>query len=127
MSDSQFIYLSIISIGSILGANLRYLILTRLGSIKLNQRKRLLLINSTASIILGISLSLNNYNNILFREFIILFLIGFTGSLSTFSTFIYDLFQLSIKRKYKDIAIIIFSCVFLGLISISIGLLVGNF
>ena len=127
MSDSQFIYLSIISIGSILGANLRYLILTRLGSIKLNQRKRLLLINSTASIILGISLSLNNYNNILFREFIILFLIGFAGSLSTFSTFINDLFKLSIKRKYKDIAIIIFSCVFLGLISISIGLLVGNF
>jgi len=127
MSDSQFIYLSIISIGSILGANLRYLILTRLGSIKLNQRKRLLLINSTASIILGISLSLNNYNNILFREFIILFLIGFAGSLSTFSTFINDLFKLSIKRKYKDITIIIFSCVFLGLISISIGLLVGNF
>ena len=127
MSDSQFIYFSIISIGSILGANLRYLILTRLGSIKLNQRKRLLLINSTASIILGISLSLNNYNNILFREFIILFLIGFAGSLSTFSTFINDLFKLSIKRKYKDIAIIIFSCVFSGLISISIGLLVGNF
>mgnify|MGYP001332802950 FL=1 len=127
MSDSQFIYFSIISIGSILGANLRYLILTRLGSIKLNQRKRLLLINSTASIILGLSLSLNNYNNILFREFIILFLIGFAGSLSTFSTFINDLFKLSIKRKYKDIAIIIFSCVFLGLISISIGLLVGNF
>ena len=127
MSDSQFIYFSIISIGSILGANLRYLILTRLGSIKLNQRKRLLLINSTASIILGISLSLNNYNNILFREFIILFLIGFAGSLSTFSTFINDLFKLSIKRKYKDIAIIIFSFVFLGLISISIGLLVGNF
>ena len=127
MSDFQFIYFSIISIGSILGANLRYLILTRLGSIKLNQRKRLLLINSTASIILGISLSLNNYNNILFREFIILFLIGFAGSLSTFSTFINDLFKLSIKRKYKDIAIIIFSCVFLGLISILIGLLVGNF
>ena len=127
MSDSQFIYFSIISIGSILGANLRYLILTRLGSIKLNQRKRLLLINSTASIILGISLSLNNYNNILFREFIILFLIGFAGSLSTFSTFINDLFKLSIKRKYKHIAIIIFSSLFLGLISILIGLLVGNF
>ena len=127
MSDSQFIYFSIISIGSILGANLRYLILTRLGSIKLNQRKRLLLINSTASIILGLSLSLNNYNNILYRELMILFLFGFAGSLSTFSTFIHDLFKLSIKRKYKDITIIIFSSVFLGLISILIGLFVGNF
>ena len=127
MSDSQFIYLSIISIGSILGANLRYLILTRLGSIKLNQRKRLLLINSTASIILGLSLSLNNYNNILYREFMILFLFGFAGSLSTFSTFINDLFKLSIKRKYKDMTIIIFLSIFLGLLSILLGLLFGNF
>ena len=127
MSDSQFIYFSIISIGSILGANLRYLILTRLGSIKLNQRKRLLLINSTASIILGLSLSLNNYNNILYRELMILFLFGFAGSLSTFSTFINDLFKLSIKRKYKDMTIIIFLSIFLGLLSILLGLLFGNF
>tara|TARA_Y100000589_G_scaffold165907_1_gene157891 strand:- start:191 stop:574 length:384 start_codon:yes stop_codon:yes gene_type:complete len=127
MNEPQFIYFSIISIGSIVGANLRYLILTRYGSIKLNNRSRLLLINSIASIILGISLSLENYNNILYREFIILFLIGFAGSLSTFSTFMHDLFKLSIKRKYKDITIIIFSSVFLGLISILIGLFVGNF
>tara|TARA_B100000963_G_scaffold190124_1_gene165432 strand:- start:485 stop:868 length:384 start_codon:yes stop_codon:yes gene_type:complete len=127
MNEAQFIYFSIISIGSILGANLRHLILTRLGSKKLNNRGRLLLINSIASMILGISISLNNYNNILYREFIILFLIGFAGSLSTFSTFIHDLFKLSIKRKYKDITIIIFSSVFLGLISILIGLFVGNF
>jgi len=127
MSDFQFIYFSIISIGSILGANLRYLILTRLGSIKLNQRKRLLLINSTASIILGLSLSLNNYNNILYRELMILFLFGFAGSLSTFSTFINDLFKLSIKRKYKDMTIIIFLSIFLGLLSILLGLLFGNF
>ena len=127
MNEAQFIYFSIISIGSILGANLRYLILTRLGSKKLNNRRRLLFINSIASMILGISISLNNYNNILYREFIILFLIGFAGSLSTFSTFIHDLFKLSIKRKYKDITIIIFSSVFLGLISILIGLFVGNF
>ena len=127
MNEAQFIYFSIISIGSILGANLRHLILTRLGSKKLNNRRRLLLINSIASMILGISISLNNYNNILYREFIILFLIGFAGSLSTFSTFIHDLFKLSIKRKYKDITIIIFSSVFLGLISILIGLFVGNF
>ena len=127
MNEAQFIYFSIISIGSILGANLRHLILTRLGSKKLNNRGRLLLINSIASIILGLSLSLENYNNVLYREFIILFLIGFAGSLSTFSTFINDLFKLSIKRKYKHIAIIIFSSLFLGLISILIGLLVGNF
>ena len=88
----------------------------------------MLLVNLIASVILGASLSLNNKSDIkIYRELVVLFLFGFTGSLSTFSSFINDLFKLSIKRKYKDISIIIFSSVFLGLLAISLGLLVVNF
>ena len=128
MNASQLIYFFIISAGSLLGANLRYLILNKFKSIKLNISKRLLFINSIASLILGISLSLNNVSSSKdLSEAYILFLIGFAGSLSTFSSFINDLFKLSIKGKYKDISIIIFLSVFLGLLSISLGLLVVNF
>ena len=128
MNISPLIDLSTISTGSLLGANLRYIWITRFSSIKLNKSKRLLLVNFIASLILGISLSLNNNGDLkIYRELIILFLIGFAGSLSTFSSFINDLFKLSIKRKYKDILIIIFLSVFLGLLSISLGLLVVNF
>ena len=128
MNISPLIHLSAISAGSFLGANLRYILITRSCSIKLSKSRRLLLVNLIASVILGASLSLNNNSDLkIYRELVILFLFGFAGSLSTFSSFINDLFKLSIKRKYKDITIIIFSSVFLGLLAISLGLLVINF
>ena len=128
MNISPLINFSAISTGSLLGANLRYFLITKFCSIKLSESRRLLLVNLIASVILGASLSLNNKSDIkIYRELVVLFLFGFAGSLSTFSSFINDLFKLSIKRKYKDISIIIFSSVFLGLLAISLGLLVFNF
>ena len=128
MNISPLIHFSAISTGSLLGANLRYIFMNRFCSIKLNKSRRLLLVNLIASVILGASLSLNNDSDLkIYRELVILFLFGFAGSLSTFSSFINDLFKLSIKRKYKDILIIIFSSVLLGLLAISLGLLVINF
>ena len=127
MNISPLIHFSIISTGSLLGANLRYILITRFCSIKLRKSGRILLVNLIASVILGTSLSLNNSDLKIYRQLVILFLLGFAGSLSTFSSFIYDLFKLSIKRKYKDISIIIFLSIFLGLLSISLGLLVVNF
>tara|TARA_Y100000589_G_scaffold69395_1_gene61339 strand:- start:133 stop:519 length:387 start_codon:yes stop_codon:yes gene_type:complete len=128
MKISSLIQLSTISTGSLLGANLRYILINSFCSIKLSKSRRLLLVNLIASIILGVSLSLSNNSNLVIdRKFIILFLIGFAGSLSTFSSFINDLFNLSIKSEYKNILIIIFLSVFLGLLSISLGLLVVNF
>ena len=128
MNFSQLIYFFIIAAGSVLGANLRFIMLSKFSSINLNKSKRLLFINLVASLILGISLSSSNaINSQIHREIFILFLIGFSGSLSTFSSFINDLFNLSIKKKYKDAAIIILLSLFLGLISISFGLFLGNF
>ena len=128
MNISPLIHFSIISIGALLGSNLRYILINRFCSIKLSKSRRLLLVNLIASVILGASLSLNNNSDLkIYRELVILFLFGFAGSLSTFSSFINDLFKLSIKRKYKDILIIIFSSVLLGLLAISLGLLVINF
>jgi len=128
MNISPLIHFSIISTGSLIGSNLRYVLITRFCSIKLSKSRRLLLVNLIASLILGVSFSLrNNSNFIIYRELIIVFLIGFSGSLSTFSSFINDLFKLSIQRKYKDISIMIFLSVFLGLLLISLGLLVVNF
>ena len=128
MNFSQLNYLFIIAAGSLLGANLRFIMLNKFSSINLNKSKRLLFINLLASLILGISLSFNNaINSQIYRETFILFFIGFSGSLSTFSSFINDLFNLSIKKKYKDAAIIIILSLFLGLISVSFGLFLGNF
>ena len=98
MNISPLIDFSAISTGSLLGANLRYFLITKFCSIKLSKSRRLLLVNLIASVILGASLSLNNKSDIkIYRELFVLFLFGFAGSLSTFSSFINDLFKLSIN------------------------------
>ena len=128
MNISQLINLSLISVGSLFGANLRYIFLTQFHSIRLNKRSRLVVINSIASIVLGLALSLNDESNFkIYSDLIILFLIGFSASLSTFSSFINDLFKLSIKKQYKDVSIIIFLSISLGLLCILLGLLLGSF
>ena len=71
------------------------------------------IVNFIASFFLGILVSLNFVNN----EILLLFYTGFLGSLSTFSSFIYQLFILFNKRKFVRlffhyIEVIVFSFLF---------------
>ena len=71
------------------------------------------IVNFIASFFLGILVSLNFVNN----EILLLFYTGFLGSLSTFSSFIYQLFLLFKKRKFVRlffhyIEVIVFSFLF---------------
>ena len=71
------------------------------------------IVNFIASFFLGILVSLNFLNN----EILLLFYAGFLGSLSTFSSFIYQLFILLKNRKFVRlffhyIEVIVFSFLF---------------
>ena len=55
------------------------------------------IVNLISSFILGILVSLNFLNN----NILLLFYIGFLGCFSTFSSFIYQLFNLYMKGKFK--------------------------
>ena len=71
------------------------------------------IVNFIASFFLGILVSLDFVNN----EKLLLFYTGFLGSFSTFSSFIYQLFILLIKRKFLRlffhyIEVIVFSFLF---------------
>ena len=71
------------------------------------------IVNFIASFFLGILVSLNFVNN----EILLLFYTGFLGSLSTFSSFIYQLFILFKKKKFVRlffhyIEVIVFSFLF---------------
>jgi len=71
------------------------------------------IVNFLSSFILGILVALNFLNN----EILVLFYGGFLGCFSTFSSFIYQLFDLFIKRKFLRLflhyfAVIIFSFLF---------------
>ena len=117
-----------VSIGAILGANIRFKVHHKLGDLYLDKVFLILIINTFASFFLGLFLSLLEQ----FRDFtyyyqlILFFSIGLLGSLSTFSSFIYDLFDLCLKLKFLRALKLFFISVSLGIISLAFGFLLGN-
>jgi len=109
----DFSSISIILLGSTFGLILRIFIQN-------NFKKRIgfdiqntSIVNFLSSFLLGILVALNFINN----EILVLFYSGFLGCFSTFSSFIYQLFNLFKKRKFLKlffhyIEVIIFSFVF---------------
>ena len=114
----------LVSIGAIFGANVRFVIYQKFKEININGYYITLFINSFSSFLLGLFVSV--LSKIVFlnltSQLVLLFSIGFLGSLSTFSTFVYDLFDSSLKIKFfralKSLS--------LGIISVSLGLLLSN-
>ena len=117
----------LITIGSILGANTRFIIYKQLEKKKLNKNYIILVINIFSSFLLGLFLSVLSQNSSLRYSYQlgIFFLIGLLGSLSTFSTFIYDVYDLLKKFKfYRAFKLLIISLT-LGILFFSIGFLLG--
>ena len=82
--------------GSTLGLIVRMVIKYISGREKIFTSNTILIVNVLASLYLGIFVSLNITN----KNLILFFYVGFLGCLSTFSSFIYQLFQLIQERKY---------------------------
>tara|TARA_A100001015_G_scaffold7518_1_gene9303 strand:+ start:326 stop:697 length:372 start_codon:yes stop_codon:yes gene_type:complete len=82
--------------GSTLGLIVRMVIKYISGREKIFTSNTILIVNVLASLFLGIFISLNITN----KNLILFFYVGFLGCLSTFSSFIYQLFQLIQERKY---------------------------
>ena len=115
-----------ISIGAILGANLRFEIHNKLAH--LNKDFLIIVINTFASFCLGLFLAIEEK----FRSFayyyqlVSFFSIGFLGSLSTFSSFVYDLFDLCLQLKFfRALKLFIFSPS-IGIIAFAFGFFLGN-
>ena len=82
--------------GSTLGLIVRMFIKYISGREKIFTSNTILIVNVLASLFLGIFVSLNITN----KNLILFFYVGFLGCLSTFSSFIYQLFYLIQERKY---------------------------
>ncbi len=117
-----------VTLGSVLGANFRFIIYEKLEKLNLRKDFIILIINSFSSFFLGFFISiLSHFSSLNFSEKLVLFFsIGFLGSLSTFSTFIYDLFDLVLKLNFfRAFNLLIFS-LSLGIVSLAFGFLLGN-
>ena len=117
-----------VSIGAILGANSRFKIHNKLAKLNLNKYSLILIINTFASFSLGLFLSFAeqfrafNY----YYQLVLFFSIGFFGSLSTFSSFIYDLFDLCLKLKFFRALKLFFISWSVGIIAFAFGFFLGN-
>ena len=117
-----------VSIGAILGANSRFRIHNKLAKLNLNKYSLILIINTFASFLLGLFLSLiEQFRSFTYYYQLVLFLsIGFFGSLSTFSSFVYDLFDLCLQLKFFRALKLFIISVSIGIIACAFGFFVGN-
>ena len=109
----DFSSITIILLGSTFGLILRIFVQNNFKKSIGFDIKNTTIVNLLSSFLLGILVALNFINN----EILALFYIGFLGCLSTFSSFIYQLFILFKKKKFLRlffhyIEVIIFSFLF---------------
>ena len=105
--------ISIILLGSTFGLILRIFIQNNFKKSLGFDIQNTSIVNFLSSFLLGILVALNFINN----EILVLFYSGFLGCFSTFSSFIYQLFDLFKKRKFLKlffhyIEVIVFSFLF---------------
>ena len=118
----------LVSIGAILGANLRFKIHNKLEKINLSKDFVILIINTFASFSLGLFISISEqFSSFIYSyQLILFFSIGFLGSLSTFSSFAYDLFDLCLQLKFFRAFKLFIISISLGISSFAFGFLLGN-
>ena len=119
----------LISFGAVLGANTRFLIYKRLEKINLSNHSIVLLINTFSSFFLGLFLSVLSETSSLSYSYKLglFFVIGLLGSLSTFSTFIHDLYNLYIKLDFYRSLRLYFISLTLGILSFAVGFILGMY
>jgi len=117
-----------ISLGAILGANTRFKIYTKLEKLNLSKDLLILIINTFASFLLGLFLSIfEQFSSFVYSyQLILFFSIGFLGSLSTFSSFVYDLFDLFLQLRFSRVLNLFIISVSLGIIAFAFGFFLGN-
>ena len=123
MADILFV-----SLGAILGANTRFIINSKLDKLNLRKDISILIINVFASFSLGVLFSLIERFNSFINSYqlVLFFSIGFLGSLSTFSSFVYDLFDFCLQLKFSRAFNIFIISLSLSIIAYTFGFLLGN-
>ena len=118
----------VVSFGAVLGANIRFFIYEKLEKMNMEKEFRILIINTFSCFLLGLFLSfMPRVGSLKFADqFLILISVGLLGSLSSFSTFVYDLFQLCLSYKLYKTLKMLFITLFFGVLSLLFGLVLGK-
>ena len=117
-----------VSLGAILGANVRFIISSKLKETNISMDLYALIINTFASFFLGLFLSIiDKFGSFIFSyQLVLFFSIGFLGSLSTFSLFVYELFDLCLQFKFSRAIKLSMISLTMGILAFVSGFLLGN-
>ncbi len=117
----------LISIGAIFGANVRYWIgdwaAQKFGT---SFPYGTLIINLTGSFILGLFMTLISDRLFVDPRLRLLFVVGFLGAYTTFSTYTYESFSLISKSQWLPGLLDLFGSTILGVIAVGLGVLIGK-
>ena len=118
----------LVSIGAILGANIRFKIYNKLVKLNFSKHFLILIINTFSSFCVGLFLALLEQFRTFtyYHQLVLFFSIGFFGSLSTFSSFIYDLFDLCLQLEFFRALKLFFISASIGIIAFAFGFFLGN-
>ena len=118
----------LVSLGAILGANTRFKMANKLEIFNFRNDYSILVINVFSSFCLGLFISIiKDFRSfIYYHQLILFFSIGFFGSLSTFSSFVYDLFDSCLQFKlFRALKLFIIST-FLGIFAFAFAFFLGD-
>ena len=117
----------LIAFGAAIGANTRYRLYKKLEKNNINKKIIILLINIFSCFLVGLFLAILSKNKSLdySYELGLFFSTGLLGSLSTFSSFVFDLYDFFVKSKfYKAFKLFVISLT-LGIASFAFGFFLG--
>ncbi len=108
--------LFLLGLGAIIGSSLRFLIIYKWNSHYMNSYLRMIFVNSLASFSLGFIVSLEKrLADSYYSPLTLFFSVGLFGSFSTFSSFIWEVFDNLMNHNWSKSLIIIFTSIFAGL------------
>ena len=118
----------LVSFGALVGVNVRFILYKEFEKLNFRKYYSILIINTLASFGLGLFLSILKFiSSYDFSSKLVLFIsIGFLGSLSTLSSFFYDLFDFFLQYKFFSALKLFSLSLSLGLIAMAFGSFIGN-
>jgi CrcB protein len=117
----------LISGGAVLGANLRYWISDFISRrVSTGFPIGTLIINASGSFLLGFLVTLATERLILDSRLRLLFVVGFLGAYTTFSTYTYESVNLILKGELVNGLINLFGSAFLGILSVALGIFLAK-
>ena len=114
--------------GAIPGALLRMQVSKKLALYTQSKLLGLVILNTVATFFLGFFLAIQPKLEFISsnQELYLLLCVGFLGSFSTFSSFIFELYSFSLKHRFLDCFCMVLFSIFLGLFSVFLGQYFGN-